>query len=272
MEKMSNPTTNTDKSLDRANIIQTIQTPLGFFALVVLTVEVIFGIVAAMSAGSDRTYLIVGMLLIIFLLIIIVASLSVWRPESLSGQRPSYNSNFVGDISPILKIKSPKVLCASTTQFEVLGFEEDIKTLKTYFKNTEVKHSLTSNDFNTLLSIKKYDIIHLLAYVEPGSGNIIFSENDSLTSLGFSKLVEISKAQLVVLATCDSIDLAARVARTTNIVGSTTIMQTKDFINWANSFYRLLSRNYALSQAYDTAASTNHAPVVLLMKQDIMFG
>ena len=126
---MSNPTTNTGKSLDRANIIQTIQTPLGFFALIVLTIEVIFGIVAAMSAGSDRTYLILGMLLIIFLLIIIVASLSVWRPESLSGQRPSDNSNFVGDISPILKIKSPKVLCASTTQFEALGFQEDIKRM-----------------------------------------------------------------------------------------------------------------------------------------------
>jgi quinol-cytochrome oxidoreductase complex cytochrome b subunit len=55
--EMSNPTTNTENPPSRASIVQTIKTPLGFFALVVLTVEVIFGVVAAMSAGLDRTYL-----------------------------------------------------------------------------------------------------------------------------------------------------------------------------------------------------------------------
>ena len=263
---------NTEKNLSRASIIQTIQTPLGFFALVVLTVEVIFGIVAAMSVGSDRTYLIIGMLLIILLLVVIVAFLAVWRPESLSGQRPTANSNLSTDISTAIQIKHPKVLCASTAQFEILGFEKDIKTLKSHFNNTEVKHGLTSNEFKSLLSDKKYDVIHLLAYVDPETDNLIFSESDRLTYLGFSNLIKISQAHLVVLATCDSINLAARVARNTNIIASTAIMQTNDFIEWADFFYRLLSHKHSLSQAYDIATtSTANAPMVLLMKQDITF-
>ena len=269
---MSNPTTNTENALSRASIVQTIKTPLGFFALVVLTVEVIFGIVAVMSAGLDRTYLIVGMLLIILLLIFIVAFLAAWRPESLIGERPKRTiPTLPEDITTRIHIKNPKVLCASTDKYEVLGFEDDIRTLKAYFRNTDVKHSLTSNGFKSLLSTNNYDVIHLLAYVEPQSGNLVFSENDSLTSVGFAELIKISKAHLVVLATCDSIDLAARVARTTNIIGSTATMETKDFIEWADFFYRLLSQKYSISQAYDSATSTSNAPVVLLMKQDIIF-
>ncbi len=75
-------------SAARVDIIQTVKTPLGFFTLVVLVVEVILGIAANFSQGTDRTYLIVGMLSLIFLLVIIVAGLAVFRPEALSGQRP----------------------------------------------------------------------------------------------------------------------------------------------------------------------------------------
>jgi CHAT domain len=224
-----------------------------------------------MSEGSDRAYLIVGMFLILFLLIFIVAGLAVWRPEALSAQRPRLvSSTSPEDVSK--HIKNPKVLCASTKQFESLGFEEDVRLLKDHFKNTEVKHGLTSNSLKSLLATKEYDVIHLLAYVEPQSGNLVFSENDSLTSLGFAELIKISKAHLVILATCDSVDLAARVARTTNIIASTAIMQTKDFIEWAEMFYQLLfKKKYPISQAYEIATSTSNAPVVLLMKQDVIF-
>jgi len=72
----------------RVDIIQTVQTPLGFFVLVVLIAEAIFGIVAGLSAGSDRTYLIFGMLALIFLLVSIVSVIAVFRPEALYGVRP----------------------------------------------------------------------------------------------------------------------------------------------------------------------------------------
>src|SRR3990172_9089788 len=76
-------------SLTRASVIQSVRTPLGFFTLAVLVVEAILGLTAYFSQGQDRTYLIVGMLVLIFLLVVIVAGMAVFRPEALSGVRPA---------------------------------------------------------------------------------------------------------------------------------------------------------------------------------------
>jgi hypothetical protein len=69
----------------KANIINLVKTPLNFFVLVILIVEVVFGISASISSGSDKTYLIVGMLILIFLLVLIVAGMAFFRPASLYG-------------------------------------------------------------------------------------------------------------------------------------------------------------------------------------------
>lgn len=80
-----------DKSnqLNRAGIIETVQTPLGFFTLTVLIVELILGVAANFSQGSDRSHLIVSMVALIFLLVAIVAGFAFFRPEALSGRRPA---------------------------------------------------------------------------------------------------------------------------------------------------------------------------------------
>jgi hypothetical protein len=54
---------------NRASVIQAIQTPLGFFVLVVLVVEVVFGIVASLREGQDRTYLVLGMIALMFFVV-----------------------------------------------------------------------------------------------------------------------------------------------------------------------------------------------------------
>jgi len=76
---------------NRVSIIETVQTPLGFFTLTVLVVEVILGIAANFSQGSDRTYLIISMIALIFLLVAIVAGFAYFRPEALRGKRPVGN-------------------------------------------------------------------------------------------------------------------------------------------------------------------------------------
>jgi len=72
----------------RINIIRAVQTPLGFFVLVVLIVEAMMGILAGISQSIDRTILIVGMLAIMLILIAIVAFLAYYRPEALVGVKP----------------------------------------------------------------------------------------------------------------------------------------------------------------------------------------
>ena len=70
----------------RRSIIQTVQTPLGFFVLVVLIVEIILGVLASSSEGNDRTYMVVGMLGLMFVLVIIVGLLAAFRPYALLGR------------------------------------------------------------------------------------------------------------------------------------------------------------------------------------------
>ena len=75
----------------RAKLVETVQTPLGFFSLVVLVVEVVLGISANLSSGRDRTYLILGMLGLIFLLVLIVTVMAFFRPSSLYGKTAQLN-------------------------------------------------------------------------------------------------------------------------------------------------------------------------------------
>jgi hypothetical protein len=77
------------RATGRARLIQTVQTPLGFFVLVVLVVEAVFGIIAGLSQGPERSYTVIGMFVLIFALVAIVAMLAVFRPESLAGTRPA---------------------------------------------------------------------------------------------------------------------------------------------------------------------------------------
>ena len=57
----SSQSTRAHEKSSRVAIIESVQTPLGFFVLVVLIVEAIFGITANFSTGNDKTYLIAGM-------------------------------------------------------------------------------------------------------------------------------------------------------------------------------------------------------------------
>ena len=72
----------------RIGIIKTVQTPLGFFVLVILVVEVVLGALAGKSSGSTLTLIVVGMLIIILALIAVVAYFAYYRPEALVGGRP----------------------------------------------------------------------------------------------------------------------------------------------------------------------------------------
>ncbi len=119
------PMQNSEPKGLRIAIINTVQTPLGFFVLVVLIVEVIFGIISGLAAGSDRTYLIFGMLGLIFLLVLIVWSTAIFRPEALYGKRQQVvnsppvrqpgdkSSGHRGDIRPfedVASVETPVVI------------------------------------------------------------------------------------------------------------------------------------------------------------------
>jgi hypothetical protein len=259
----------------RANIIQTVQTPLGFFTLVVLAVEALLGTTAGLTGGPQRSIIIAAMILLIFTLVVIVALLAYHRPEALHGIREEISRKQRHDETPIpevLIVQRPKIFCAASTDFEKLGFDRDLAVIDESFRRRpNPTRGLTSALLRKALTENEYQIIHLTTQVDPQNGALVFSAHDQMAAEGFAKLIEVSKASLVVLAACDSVVLAAKVSRVTNMIAATSSVMVDDFVHWEDCFYRLLSRGQPLSRSFDIARATTVAPMVLLMKQDISF-
>jgi hypothetical protein len=77
-----------DQNVDeRRNLIEAIKTPLGFFSMVVLVVEALFGGLALGSSGTDRTFLLYAVVGILVLVILLVSGIAISRPEALWGKR-----------------------------------------------------------------------------------------------------------------------------------------------------------------------------------------
>lgn len=89
----SNSKSKSTEGEGRAALLRAVKTPLGFFALVALVIEAMLAVLAAMSAGIDRTLALAGMLLIIVALVVVVALLAYLRPEALRGSRPKPSSD-----------------------------------------------------------------------------------------------------------------------------------------------------------------------------------
>lgn len=77
-------------SQSRTGIIRTVQTPLGFFVLVVLVVEAILGGIALAGNPPDSTYALFGMTGVLIVLVAVVALMACYRPEALRGLRTNH--------------------------------------------------------------------------------------------------------------------------------------------------------------------------------------
>jgi hypothetical protein len=69
----------------RAGILGAVKTPLGFYSLVILAVEGILGSTVAFTTGRDRTFLVLGMLILVVSLVALVTVMATWRPQVLYG-------------------------------------------------------------------------------------------------------------------------------------------------------------------------------------------
>ena len=261
------------KTAGRPAIIETVKTPLGFFSLVVLVVEALLATTAARTGGTALMWIVLAMVVLIFLLVGIVAFFAYYRPEALWGKRAS--GNLVAARSSVQDVETfsvAKVLCAATSEFEKLGFKHDVELLKGAFRRrVEIVDGLSSDLLRHRLTTTKYGVVHLLLYVDPTTGDIGFGNGETLSAEGFEKLVEVCGARLIVLATCDSLTLAAKISRKTNMIAASTSIAVKDFERWARAFYGMLGQGRPLSQSFELATATSDAPMILLMRRDLRF-
>jgi len=184
-------------------------------------------------------------------------------------------------------IKTPKVLCACSRQYFTLSFQNDVELIKSETIKISAQiselHGTDSKGLTTALMDSTFDLVHLSAYVDPKTGEIFFNDVgadgtapdgitiDSMSAASFARLIEVAKVKLVILATCDSLILAAKLSRITNMVAATDSVRVDDILKWELGMYKCLSKGISLSNAFETARAMSTAPMLLLLRKDFAF-
>ncbi len=184
-------------------------------------------------------------------------------------------------------VSNPKILCTCSPQFFSSSFQNDVKVIRDEMQiisdNITVLHNVKARQLRGLMQENTFDIIHVATMVDQKTGDLYFSDienrdgvprgsdNDTIRASSFATLVELCKARLVTLATCDSLILAAKLAKVTNMIAATDTVSIDDMLDWELSFYKCISKGISLSNSFEKAASLNSAPMLLLTKKDLAF-
>ena len=277
---------------ERASIIGAVQTPLGFFALVVLVVEALLAVTASIFTGPNRTLLIVGMLALIFCLVAVVTWMAIFRPLSLYGGSIAVDSQpnnpaVAGGIPNTGEVKTktiyrPRIFFGSNMLAELAPYTElTARTIRKAFPRSSYHYNLqlSAANLKDILSTEKFDMVQLEVHVRK-NGEIEFLELnanggyqvvETMTSESLAALLELAEAKLLILASCDSVPLAAKVAPKLNMIAGTGDIYTNAWHEWEQIFYRLLSQEFLLSKAYSAASSIVELPIVMVLKEDVAF-
>src|SRR5206468_2392093 len=97
---------------------------------------------------------------------------------------------------------------------------------------------------------------------------IVCQVRDFLTAEAFASLLEGKHTSLVVIASCESFELAATLLAVTNVVATRDIVTATMFASWVENFYGVLPAQ-PLSKAFDYAVKASRAPMKLYARQEL---
>ena len=171
-------------------------------------------------------------------------------------------------------VRIRKVLFAVTEDFEAPDMlaEVDHAILEQDFPGqVTVQRPTSLSKLSEALTSSKFDIVHLLAMVEPTSGKTLLGHGESIKAEGLRKLLVASQAKFAFLATCDSLVLAAEIVRSVSVVAAFGSVNAESITAWQRTFYGLLAIGRPLSEAYEIAKESSDQPIVLLTRNDTKF-
>jgi len=138
------------------------------------------------------------------------------------------------------------------------------------FSSKELRDAV-SND-------RKFDIVHIAAFVCPRSGELYFSdvdlnsgkglatEPDVLSADALASLLQVAGAKLVVVGSCDSIVLGATLVNVCHVVAARDMVSPRMMAAWVEAFYGKLAQR-SLLQALDFALKISQAPMRFYARQ-----
>jgi hypothetical protein len=186
------------------------------------------------------------------------------------------------------RISEPKALCISSPQFTQLGFDNQLQTVLNAFPAVVPHQRVFSSDElrAAASSGQAYDIVHIAAFVCPRAGTLYFSDVDLITGesvaaepdkMGADALadfLQMVRAKLVVIGSCDSIALGASLVNVCNVIAARDMVSPKMMAAWVEAFYAKLPQR-SLSEALDFALKVSRAPMRFYGRQvgnvDLMF-
>jgi hypothetical protein len=178
------------------------------------------------------------------------------------------------------RISNPAALCISSPQFVKLGFENQLQTVLNAFPAV-VPHQrvFSSKELRQAISDdRKFDIVHIAAYVCPRSGDLYFTdvnlnsgesnegEPDVLNPDALASLLQMGEAKLVVIGSCDSMVLGATLVNVCHVVAARDMVSPRMMAAWVEAFYAKLPQR-SLLQALDYALKISQAPMRLYARQ-----
>jgi TIR domain len=181
-------------------------------------------------------------------------------------------------------IEKPRVLCAASRGYATpaSGFDADVDIVERHFPGrVTVDRELTSLGLRTRLSSERFDVLHLVLPVEPMTGFLLFHQfapaepgtptDDAMQPSTFASLLAESETQLVVLASCHSLNLAVEAATVANMAATDGIISPQAVSDWADSFYALLVGGTSVCQAFDLMRMQGTRSMVDVRHHDVKF-
>lgn len=136
--------------------------------------------------------------------------------------------------------------------------EHSIRAIQAAFPRSPlwIERKATPARFRQLLIENKFDIVVLSAFVRE-DGNVIFGtsreQTGSISGDGVAKLLEQADAKLVILASCQSVPLAASLSHRVNMIAATSNLSVVEFEQWVKAFFELLASGKELSESFAIA-------------------
>jgi len=250
---------------------------LGFFALVVLVVEAVLAIAVGITEGADRTYLVLGMLALIAALILLVAAMAIWRPQSLYGQPKAIvhvndshdvaqRSNASDDSNVVVHLDSPNALLVDALSDGRFA-EKDLKQMRRALSRVKSLVNPSLRELRDTWLRSKYDVVQIAAHV--GSNGSIKLGEEELMPVALGEMVRYSETKLVVLAACDSATLTTHLAPHASMIAGTGSISSEAWDEWSSIFYSVLSAGVPLTRAYSIASAVVDLPVAMLVRNDL---
>lgn len=167
-------------------------------------------------------------------------------------------------------VKDPAILWATAPMYlSSVNASREEQILRESFPSSrlQIEKGISATCLRSIMTGSKFDVVVLNVLVEP-NGDVVFGRSrrkpERMPGEGLARLLELAGVRLLILATCNSVPLAARLAHRVNMIAATGTLELAAFESWLEVFVRLLAAGHTLSGGFEVSRQTVEIGVSLI--------